>query len=221
VWLANLAAIVLHIWMSRATALDVPDFVLFDLDPFEGCTIATLGKVALAFHDALDAIGLRPLVKTTGGKGLHVLIPLQGRYTYDDAKLFAEIVARHVNATFPAETTLERTIARRPKGTVYLDYVQVGEGKTLVAPFSVRPRAKAPVSMPLEWDAVESLARKRAKDTQGPLAAYTIKNVPALLARSGDPWSGAAWKPQRLESALKRARASWSAPPEERTPKGA
>jgi bifunctional non-homologous end joining protein LigD len=220
VWLANLAAIVLHIWMSHEPTLGTPDFVLFDLDPHEGCTIATLGQVALSFRDALEAIGLKPLVKTTGGKGLHVVVPLEDRYSYDEAKLFAEIVARHVHAGSPAQTTIERTIAKRPKGTVYLDYVQVGEGKTMVAPYSVRPRAKAPVSTPLGWGEVEALARKRAKDTQGPLAAYTIKNVPALLASQGDPWSGSGWKPQRLEAALRRARALWSSPPTQ-TSKGA
>lgn len=209
VFVANLAAIVLHIWTSREPALDRPDFVLFDLDPFEGCAIARLGKVALAFHDALDAIGLQPLVKTTGGKGLHVVVPLEARYTYDEAKMFAEIVARHVHAGMPGDTTLERMIAKRPKGTVYLDWVQVGEGKTMVAPYSARPRAKAPVSMPLRWDDVEAFARKRAKDTLGPLAAYTMKNVPALLARDGDLWGPAFWVPQRLEPALKRARTAW------------
>jgi bifunctional non-homologous end joining protein LigD len=211
VFVANLAAIVLHIWTSREPKLDRPDFVLFDLDPFEACPIARLGRVALAFRDALESVGLQPLVKTTGGKGLHVVVPLETRYSYDEAKLFAQIVARHVNAGLPGDTTLERTIAKRPRGTVYLDWVQVGEGKTMVAPFSVRPRAKAPVSMPIGWDEVEALSRKRARDTQGPLAAYTIKNVPVILARDGDPWSGAGWKPQRLEPALRRARSAWGA----------
>jgi bifunctional non-homologous end joining protein LigD len=208
-FVANLAAIVLHVWTSREPRLDRPDFVLFDLDPFEGCPIARLGRVALAFRDALEAVGLTPMVKTTGGKGLHVVVPLETRYSFDEAKLFGQIVAHHVNAGLPAETTLERTIAKRPKGTVYLDWVQVGEGKTMVAPFSVRPRALAPVSMPIAWDDVEALSRKRAKDTQGPLAAYTIKNVPGILARDGDPWSGPGWKPQRLEPALRRARSAW------------
>jgi bifunctional non-homologous end joining protein LigD len=92
---------------------------------------------------------------------------------------------------------------------VYLDYVQVGEGKTLVAPYSVRARPKAPVSMPIPWSEVEVMSRSRARDTQGAMTRYTVRNVPALLARDGDLWSGKGWKPQRLEPALARARERW------------
>ncbi len=110
---------------------------------------------------------------------------------------------------FATNTTLLRATAKRPHGTVYLDYVQVGEGKTLVSPFSVRPRAKAPVSMPLAWSEVEKMRRKRAAETEGEMARWTIRNVPRLLADAGDPWAGAGWKPQRLEGALEKARSLW------------
>ncbi len=209
VFLANLASIVLHVWTSRTPTLDRPDFVLFDLDPWEGCSIATLARVALRFCDELEAIGLDPLVKTTGGSGLHVVIPLETRYGYDVAKTFAELVARRIHGLEPEHTTLLRATAKRPHGTVYLDYVQVGEGKTLVSPFSVRPRAKAPVSMPLAWSEVEKMRRKRAAETEGEMARWTIRNVPRLLADAGDPWAGAGWKPQRLEGALEKARSLW------------
>src|SRR6202022_4546477 len=111
-----------------------------------------------------------PLVKTTGGSGLHLVIPLAPRYDWEVAKAFAELVARRVHDVRPKQTTLERTTARRPRGTVYLDYVQVGKGKTYVAPFSVRARDGAPVSMPIDWTEVQAMGRKRARETSKEMA---------------------------------------------------
>ncbi len=207
-YVANLASIVLHIWYSHVPTLDTPDFVLIDLDPFD-CGIATLARVALQFRAELEQIGLQPLVKTTGGTGLHVVIPLEPRYDYDLAKSFAELLARRVHDVLPTLTTLERTIAKRPKGTVYLDYVQVGKGKTFVAPFSARARDGAPVSMPLRWPEVEAMRRKRAAGTSSEMARWTIANVAKLVEKSGDPWAAEGWVPQRLESALTAARSLW------------
>jgi DNA ligase D-like protein (predicted polymerase) len=111
-WCANLAAIVLHVWYSHRPTLEYPDYALFDLDPTDGCTMKTLATVALEFADMLSEIGLKPLVKTTGGSGLHVVIPLQSKYSYDAIKQFAEIAARRVAHELPKLTTLERSIAR-------------------------------------------------------------------------------------------------------------
>ncbi len=216
VYVANLAAIVLHVWTSREPALDVPEFLFFDLDPFDGCSVPTLAKVALALRETLTEIGLVAAVKTSGGSGLHVAIPLVPEYTYELCKGFAELIARTVHARVPKLTTLERMPPKRPPGTVYLDYVQVGRGKTLVAPFSLRVRSGAPVSMPLDWSEVEALARKRprasalAAGTEGEFARWSIKNAPATLAQRGDLWSGARWQTQRLEPALERAQRAWT-----------
>jgi bifunctional non-homologous end joining protein LigD len=207
-YVANLASIVLHVWYSHVPTLDTPDFILIDLDPFE-CGIATLARVALRFREELESIGLHSLVKTTGGSGLHLVIPLEARYDYELAKNFAQLLAHRINTIAPQETTLERTIAKRPKGTVYLDFVQVGKGKTYVAPFSVRARDGAPVSMPLRWPEVEAMRRKRAPDTSREMARWTLANVPALVEKNGDPWSGEGWVPQRLEAALEAARSRW------------
>ena len=209
VWVANLAAITLHIWYSRVASLDTPDVILLDLDPGERCSLARLAKVALAFREELGNVGIVPVVKTTGGMGLHVIIPLKPKYDYDVAKAFAELVARRVHTVLPQDTTLERTIARRPDDVVYLDWVQVGKGKTYVAPFTVRARDGAPVSMPLEWREVEAMRRKRAPETTREMRRWTIANVPRLLAKDGDPWRREGWKPQSLESALSRARSLW------------
>jgi bifunctional non-homologous end joining protein LigD len=210
VYVANLAAIVLHVWTSRVPDLDTPEFLFFDLDPFDGCTLATLCRVALGLRTTLGEIGLEPVIKSSGGSGLHVAVPLEPDYGYDICKGFAELVARQVHDRLPELTTLERMPAKRQRGTVYLDYVQVGRGKTLVAPFSVRARRGAPVSMPLGWSEIEAMARKRAKDTEAEFARYTMKNAPALLGERGDLWSGANWKRQRLEPALEKAQKTWT-----------
>jgi bifunctional non-homologous end joining protein LigD len=209
VFVVNLASIVLHVWTSREPELDNADLLLFDLDPGAACGVARLAQVALAFREVLEQIGLAPFVKSTGGSGLHVVVPVQPRYPYDFVKGFAELVARHVNGLAPEATTLERATARRPATAVYLDYVQVGRGKTLVAPYSVRARAGAPVSMPLGWEAVRAMSRRRGQDTEKENARYTIANVPRLLAKAGDPWAELAGSAQRLEAALGSARRAW------------
>lgn len=209
VWAANLAAITLHIWYSHVPSLDVPDVILFDLDPGERCPLARLARVALAFREELGNVGLRAYVKTTGGMGLHVVVPLEPHYDYEIAKGVAELVARRVNGVAPKDTTLERTIKKRPEDLVYLDWVQVGKGKTYVAPFTVRARDGAPVSMPLAWRDVEAMRRKRAPETTAEMRRWTIANVPGLVAKGGDPWRREGWTPQSLESALTKARSLW------------
>jgi bifunctional non-homologous end joining protein LigD len=187
-YLANLAAITLHVWMSRAGSLDRPDFVLFDLDTGDGCTLGTLATVALAVRDALRSRRLTGVVKTTGGSGLHVFVWTTGRYTYERAKRLTHDVALQVQTALPDLVTLERRVAKRPPGRVYLDWVQMGRGKTVVMPFTVRARDQAPVSMPLSWEQVEKWRRSRVRDTAAYFARWNIANVPGLLHRRGDPW---------------------------------
>ena len=211
VYLANLATIVLHVWTSRVPALEEPDFVIFDLDPGERSTLRTLATVALGVRELLSEIGLKALVKTTGGFGLHVIVPLQSGYSYDTAKVFAEVVARRATAQLGEIVTLQRSIAKRPQAAVYLDYVQVGLGKTIVAPYSVRARDAAPVSTPLHWSEVEALARKRATTAPADeFAKYTIRTTPRRLQREGDLWGGQYWKKQSLEPAIAKAQRLWS-----------
>jgi bifunctional non-homologous end joining protein LigD len=211
VYVANLASIVLHVWTSQLGSIDTPDFVFFDLDPGEQCTLKTLTRVALAMREMLDGIGLQTLVKTTGGMGLHVLVPIAGDYTYDQSKMFAQAVAREMSQRDPEHITLERTVKKRDQEAVYLDWVQVGRGKTMVAPYSVRPRDGAPVSTPLEWSEVEAFARKRSNGLPSEaFAAFTIRTTPKRLEKQGDLWSSKAWKKQRLEAAIEKARSAWS-----------
>jgi bifunctional non-homologous end joining protein LigD len=210
VWLANLGSITLHVWMSRVEAIDNPDYVLFDLDPWEGCTLKTLAKVALTVQEVLESIGLTPLVKTSGGSGLHVVLPVKPVYDYEVLKAFGELVARRVASLRTGEVTLERMTKKRPAGTVYFDWVQIGKGKTIVPPFVVRAREGAPVSMPLAWSEIEKMSRKRALDTSPEFVRWNIGNVPALLEKSGDPWAAVARSSLLpLEPALEKAQATW------------
>jgi bifunctional non-homologous end joining protein LigD len=210
VYLANLAAMILHIWTSRVETLDEPDFVLFDLDPGEACTLKTMATVALGVRDLLAGIGLTPLVKTTGGYGVHLVVPLAAGYTYDAAKLFAEIVAHRTVDVLGERVTLARTIAKRSQEAVYFDYVQVGRGKTIVAPYSVRARDGAPVSMPLHWAEMETYARTRGSTTAyDTFRAFNIRTAIARLEKEGDLWGGRRWKPARLEPALAKAQKLW------------
>jgi bifunctional non-homologous end joining protein LigD len=211
VYLANLAAMILHVWTSRVETLDEPDFVLFDLDPGEECTLKTLAGVALGVRDLLADIGLPSLIKTTGGYGVHLIVPLAAGYSYDTVKLFAELVAHRTEQVLGKDVTLARTIAKRSQKAVYFDYVQVGRGKTIVAPYSVRARDRAPVSMPLHWAEMEAYARKRtATSGYEEFAAFNIRTAIARLEKEGDLWSGKAWKKSKLEPALVKAQKTWS-----------
>ena len=216
-WLVNLGSFVMHIWTSRVETLDQPDWVLFDLDPGDGCTVKTMALVALEVRAALDAIGLPSLVKTTGGHGLHVIVPLAPGYDYDEAKAFAELVARRVESQVPELVTLERTIAKRPAGRIYFDYVQVGRGKTMTPPYILRAKQGAPVSMPLEWSEVEAMKKSRSTDTTTEMRKFTLHNALARLAEKGDLWAAVAGPKAnatgggaKLEPALKKAAKAWT-----------
>jgi bifunctional non-homologous end joining protein LigD len=210
VYFANLAAIVLHVWTSHVPALDEPELLLFDLDPGEKCTLRTLASVSLTIRDLLVGIGLKPLVKTTGGFGLHVVVPLAAGYSYETAKVFAEIVARHAAGELRELATLQRTIAKRPETAVYIDYIQVGLGKTIVAPYSVRARDGAPVSTPLHWAEVEAFGRRRSGIAPADeFAKLTIRTTPARITSEGDLWGPKSWKKQRLEGPSAKANRLW------------
>jgi bifunctional non-homologous end joining protein LigD len=151
-WMANMACIDMNTWYSRIDRPDRPDFVLFDLDPTPEVPWSQTIRVALLVRDLLALLGLESFPKTSGGKGFHVLVPIDRRSTYDDTRTFAEHVARAIVRTHPDLATTEWSKARR-RG-VLIDANQNGEGKTIASAYSVRPRPGAPVSTPLAWDEV-------------------------------------------------------------------
>jgi bifunctional non-homologous end joining protein LigD len=176
-YVANLGAIPLHVWSSRVASSELPDWSIVDLDP-KGAPFTDVVAVALAFRELGAEIGLEPFIKTSGSSGLHLLLPLGARYSYEQSRRLAELLSRLVARRLPKIATVERVIARRG-GRVYLDYLQNGHGKLLVAPFSVRPLPGAPVSTPLEWRDVGPRLDPRR---------FTIATVPARLAKIGrDP----------------------------------
>jgi len=193
-YLANLACIDQNPWMSRVNSIDSPDFVLIDLDPYE-CGYDKIVEAALLVRKVLDSIGLTGYPKTTGGDGMHIYIPFEAVYTYDQSRSFAELLARLVIAERPELFTTPRGVAQREKNRVYFDYLQNGKSKTIAAPYSVRAYPHAPVSTPLNWREVI----KGLSPTE-----FTIRNTADRFARTGDLFEGVLKKPQRIEAALER-----------------
>jgi bifunctional non-homologous end joining protein LigD len=191
-WMVNMACIDLNTWYSRVDKLDRPDFVLFDLDPSSDVGFRETVQVALLVKEAMDALGLASFCKTSGADGIHVLVPIERRSTYDDARQFAEIVARALAATHRGLVTTEWSKAKR-RG-VLIDANQNGEGKTIASVYSVRPKAGAPVSTPLRWEEVD--------ESLDP-AAFTMDVVRQRVAEHGDLFEGVLKTRQSLVAALK------------------
>jgi bifunctional non-homologous end joining protein LigD len=175
-YVANLASIPIHVWSSRCATLHAPDWTILDLDP-KAAPFTDVVTVARAVHDLCDEIGLPSYIKTSGKSGLHVLVPLGRQCTYDQGRELALLIARVVCDRLPDKATLTRVIADRG-GRVYVDCFQNGHGRLLVAPLCVRPEPGAPVSTPLRWSEVTAKLDVRK---------FTIKTVPARLAKHGDP----------------------------------
>ena len=191
-YLTNLGCIDQNPWMSRVGSLENPDYILIDLDPQE-CAFAKIVEAAVLVKKKLDAIGLTGYPKTTGGDGMHIFIPIEPAYSYEQARTFAEVIARMVAAERPDLFTTPRAVEKREKNRVYFDYLQIAESKTISAPYVARAYVGAPVSTPLEWDEVKpSLLPSQ----------FTIANAPERFGRVGDLFEGVLKKPQKLEAAF-------------------
>lgn len=174
-WLAQNSVLTLHMWASTIQRLEEPDWVIFDLDPGEGRGIEQTIGVAKALRALLEELGLPSLAKTSGKRGLHVMVPLLPGHRHEEAVAFALKIARAVEEVLP-EVTLERTKAKR-NGRLYLDCFQNGYGKTIVAPYSPRALDGAPVSCPLRWEEVEEGLNPRD---------FHLRNMEARLEEVGD-----------------------------------
>jgi bifunctional non-homologous end joining protein LigD len=175
VWLANYTAIELHPRLARIDRPDNPDNVMVDLDPAEGATWDDVKEVARAVKDVLDDLGLVGFPKTTGSRGMHILVPVARRYTFDETRAFALRVGTLARERLPKLVTLEFSKARR-RG-IYIDYLQNVRMKSTAGPYSVRPIRRAPVSAPLRWEEISALGRPDA---------FTIANMSARLESVGD-----------------------------------
>jgi bifunctional non-homologous end joining protein LigD len=192
-WAANQASIELHPWLSRKGAPDCPDFAVFDFDPMENTDFEDARELALALKKLLDLQGLKGFAKTSGATGLQVYIPLEPVYTYEDVRIFTGFFCRVLEKTFPEKATTVRSVDKR-EGKVYLDYLQNIKGKTIIAPYSPRPRKGAPVSCPVTWEELEEGVTPDM---------FHIKNMSERLRQKGDLFSGVLTQRQRIDKWLK------------------
>jgi bifunctional non-homologous end joining protein LigD len=187
-WMVNMGCIDLNTWYSRVDKPDRPDFVLFDLDPSPDAGFRETVQVALLVKETLDALGLVSFPKTSSADGMHVLVPVERRYTYDDTREFCEIVAGALARTYRGLVTTEWTKSKR-RG-VLIDSNQNGERKTIASVYSVRPRPGAPVSTPLRWEEV---------DERLDPASFTMDVVLERVVETGDLFEGVLTTKQRLK----------------------
>jgi bifunctional non-homologous end joining protein LigD len=178
-WVVNLGCIDLNQWYARCDDVDRPDYLHFDLDPGPGVKFASVLEAALVVRDALDALGMTPLVKTTGSSGVHLYVPIKRAPLQKRVWTFAKALAQALAAKHPKLLTSEYRIADRPKGRVLVDYNQNAWGRTLASIYSARPKKGASVSTPVTWREVE---RGIA------IEDFTIRNVPARVKKLGDLW---------------------------------
>jgi bifunctional non-homologous end joining protein LigD len=194
-WMANMGCIDLHTWASRVDRPERPDWVMFDLDPSEGAGFGEVIEVAQLVKQTLDLLELESYPKTSGSRGMHVLVPIARRHSFDDVREFAGIVAGALARAHPRLATTEW--AKEKRRGVLVDANQNGPGRTNAAVYSVRPRAGATVSTPLRWNEVVS-----GLDP----TAFTMDVVLDRVARHGDLFAGALTGKQSLKTALKSLR---------------
>jgi bifunctional non-homologous end joining protein LigD len=194
-WMANMGCIDLHVWASRIDNPERPDWVMFDLDPAEGATFEDVITVARLVKDTLDLLELEACPKTSGSRGIHILVPVARRHTFGDAREFAAIVAGALARAHPGLVTTEWS--RKKRKGVLVDANQNRLGATNASVYSIRPRAGAPVSTPLRWDEVVP----GLDFTQ-----FTMEAVLDRVARDGDLYARVLEGGQSLTKALRALR---------------
>ena len=180
VYLNNLGCIEINPWHSTIKNLDKPDYMIIDIDPSEKNTFEDVIEAALVVKDILDKAGAYSICKTSGSTGLHVYVPMGKRYTYDQVKDFAYLICMLASEQLPDTTTLERSLSKRSKNQIYMDYLQNRRGQTIASVYSLRPKKGATVSTPLHWKEVKSGLN---------ILDFNIKTVPQRLIKTGDLFS--------------------------------
>ena len=175
---AQLGILELHMWGSRIKTLEKPDLLVFDLDPDEGLELEALRQGAKDLKSVLDELSLTSFIKTSGGKGYHIMVPIKPKVSWDEAKEFTKLVTKVMEKKWPKLYTSNMSKSKR-KGRIYIDYLRNGRSATSVAPYSLRARKGAPVSMPIFWDQLEDI---------GP-NDVTMKKALELI-QGNDPWKG-------------------------------
>jgi bifunctional non-homologous end joining protein LigD len=185
-WLANLASLEIHMTLSKANSFEKPDLVVFDLDPKPPADYDDVIEVALMVKERLDILRLRSYVKTSGKKGLHIVIPIVEEYTFQQAREFVQKIAAYVGKQ-SEKIVAERSKSNTP-GKVYIDYVQNSHGRTMISPYSTRATSEATVSMPLEWSDIKKGLNPEEF------------NVFSVVKVSKSPWEGLLENRQKLEA---------------------
>jgi bifunctional non-homologous end joining protein LigD len=185
IWLANLAAIEIHMPLSTADSREKPDFVFFDIDPEPPVSFKEATTVALLLKEKLDKLGLTSYVKTSGKKGLHVLIPIQRKYTFRETRAFVHKIGRQLAKEH--EIVVSEFAETKKPGKVFVDYLQNSHGRTMVCPYSLRVTSEATVSTPLRWAEV----KKGIKPAEF--------NIFSVVKRKKDPWKGILDNKQKLK----------------------
>jgi bifunctional non-homologous end joining protein LigD len=179
--MVQMGVLEMHPWAVTVEHPDRADRIIFDLDPAEGLGFEEVIRAALEVRERLEALGLETFVKTTGGKGLHVVVPIEPTAEWREVKAFAKGVSAQMAADSPERYLTKISKAER-EGRIFIDYLRNDPTSTAVAPYSTRSRAGAPVAMPIRWDEV--------KEGLDP-CDYTLATVPGLLAKQkADPWAG-------------------------------
>jgi bifunctional non-homologous end joining protein LigD len=185
IWLANLAALEIHVTLSKADFHDNPDLIMFDLDPVPPAQSEEVVDAALLLREKLEALGLKPYVKTSGKKGLHVILPIVKGYTFRQTRSFVHEIAENLATESPL--VLPESYRSKKPGTVAIDYVQNSHAKTMVCPYSLRANSEATVSTPLEWSDI----KKGLKPSE-----FNLFSVPRS---DKNPWKELLEERQRLE----------------------
>jgi bifunctional non-homologous end joining protein LigD len=193
--LLQMGVLEVHPWGSRAPKLSHPDRLVFDFDPDEALGWDRVVEAVKVLRKLLDALGLEGFLKTTGGKGLHVVVPIAPTRDWVQAKAFCKAVADLLVRTFPDRFTSNLKKSTRT-GRIFVDYLRNAENATAIAPYSLRAKAHAPVAMPIGWDQLKEDLR---------FAHFNVNNVPALVRkRRRDPWAALPGVKQELTDAMLR-----------------
>jgi bifunctional non-homologous end joining protein LigD len=191
--LVQMGVLEIHIWGSQADQYEKPDRLIFDLDPDPAVDWPQVVTAAKEVRLLLKELGLVSFVKTTGGKGLHVVVPVQRRTNWEDAKAFSKAVADFMVAAAPTRYIAKMSKAAR-KGKIYVDYLRNDRGSTAIAPYSTRNRRGASVSVPITW---EELSGRMTSEH------FTIRNLPSRLANlKRDPWAEITKTKQSITAAM-------------------
>ncbi len=192
-YMANLGCIEINPWNSQLKSIENPDWMVIDLDP-EKIAFKEVVRAAIEVRRIMEELNVESYCKTSGATGLHIYIPMQGKYNYDVIKTFAQLIAQTVNVRLPETTSIVRSPQKR-QGKVYIDFLQNRRGQTLAAPYSVRPKPGATVSTPLEWKEVNN----KLDPTD-----FTIKTIFKRLDKKGDLWKKVIGKGANLDQIMKK-----------------